>query len=63
MIKGVGLTDTDDWGAVEIYIGPDREDGEGVGGEGGTFGDVGGWEEEGEGGWGGEGWAGEEGGE
>ena len=44
---------------AEIYIRVDWEDGEGVGGEGGTFGDVGGWEEEGEG----EGWRGEEGGE
>ena len=52
----------DDWGIVEIYIRSDWEDGEGVGGEGGAFGDVGGWEEEGNGEGGGQGWGGEEGG-
>ena len=33
-------------GWVEVHGGLDGEDGEGVGGEGGAFGDVGGWEEE-----------------
>jgi len=32
---------------LEIYSRADWEDGKGAGGEGGTFGDVGGWEEEG----------------